>query len=344
MASLLVAKPGMQTTVQDCGRWGWQSRGVSVAGPMDPWSHRVANALVGNSPDAATLEATLVGPVVEIDVERVMAVVGAHFELTIDGQPLRLDAPVVAPAGSCLRFGRRLRGTRAYLAVAGGIAVPPTLGSRSTHLASAMGGLDGRALKAGDRLLLGNFSRERSASLANNSARSAEESAHPAGAWGQPSGGPLDRLTVGPTGGQMATVRVLPGPHQGRFAAAALDVLQSAPYVIGHNSDRMGFRLEGPVLLHARGTGSTGEFISDATPLGSIQVPASGQPLLLMADRQTTGGYPTIATVITADVPLAGQLGPGDSLSFVVCSPGEAMAALVAQERALMVFESEAAP
>ena len=337
MASLLVVKPGMQTTVQDRGRWGWQSRGVPVAGPMDPWSHRVANALVGNSPDAATLEATLVGPVVGIDAERVMAVVGAQFELTIDGQPVPQDAPVVASAGSCLRFGRRLRGTRAYLAVAGGIAVPPTLGSRSTHLASAMGGLDGRALKAGDRLPLGNPS-----SL--GSARSVERSTPSARRWGPPSGGPFSGLTVGPTGGQTATVRVLPGPHQGRFAAGALDVLQSASYVIGHNSDRMGFRLEGPALLHARSTGSSAEFISDATPLGSIQVPGSGQPLLLMADRQTTGGYPTIAIVITADIDLAGQLGPGDSLSFVACSLGEAMAALVAQERALMAIESEAAP
>ncbi|OFV90103.1 MAG: hypothetical protein A3G76_16610 [Acidobacteria bacterium RIFCSPLOWO2_12_FULL_65_11] len=338
MASFHVVKQGMQTTIQDRGRWGWQARGVPVAGPMDPWSHRVANTLVGNGPDAATLEATLVGPEVEIDAERVMAVVGARFELTLDGQSVPMDAPFVAPAGSRLRFGRRLRGTRAYVAVAGGIAVPPTLGSRSTHLASAMGGLDGRALRTGDRIPLGDPVGK------SADARSAEKRAGVTSTWSPPPGGPLDSLKARPTGGEMATVRVLVGPHHERFAAGALDVLQSAPYAIGHSSDRMGFRLEGPRLLHPRGTDSLAAFISDATPLGSIQVPAAGQPLLLMADRQTTGGYPTIAIVITADVGLAGQLGPGDSISFVVSSLDEAMAALVAQKRALMAIESQAAP
>src|SRR5207249_2899251 len=121
-----------------------------------------------------------------------------------------------------------------------------------------------------------------------------------------------------------AIIRVLAGPHHERFAQSALEALQSAPYVIGHNSDRMGFRLEGPTLAPARGATIGSDFISDATPLGSIQVPASGQPILLMADRQTTGGYPKIATVISADVPLAGQLGPGDAITFAVCTPREA--------------------
>jgi antagonist of KipI len=137
-----------------------------------------------------------------------------------------------------------------------------------------------------------------------------------------------------------ATVRVLAGPHDARFAGAALDALQSAPYVVGHNSNRMGFRLEGAALEPARVAGGPSGFISDATPLGSIQVPASGQPILLMADCQTTGGYPTIATVITADIGVAGQLGPGDSISFVVCSHRDAMAALVDQEGVLMALEA----
>jgi len=132
----------------------------------------------------------------------------------------------------------------------------------------------------------------------------------------------------------------LAGPHHERFAQSALEALQSAPYVIGHNSDRMGFRLEGPTLAPARGATIGSDFISDATPLGSIQVPASGQPILLMADRQTTGGYPTIATIITADIGLAGQLGPGDSMSFVMCSRQEAIDALVDQERVLMAIEA----
>jgi len=133
-----------------------------------------------------------------------------------------------------------------------------------------------------------------------------------------------------------ARVRVLPGPQLDRFAPDALDILQSAPYVVDANSNRMGFRLQGPALPHA----GDAEMLSDATPLGAVQVPAMGQPILLMADRQTTGGYPSIATIITADIGLAGQLAPGDSISFVVCSLRDAMAALIAQEQTLMVLES----
>ena len=129
---------------------------------------------------------------------------------------------------------------------------------------------------------------------------------------------------------------MLPGPQADAFTADAFEALQSAAYTVGQQSDRMGFRLEGPRLAHARGA----DIISDATPLGVLQVPASGQPILLMADRQTTGGYPKIGTVISADLPVAGQLGPGDTIVFSVCTPREAMAALIAQERALMAVES----
>jgi allophanate hydrolase subunit 2 len=132
-----------------------------------------------------------------------------------------------------------------------------------------------------------------------------------------------------------ARVRVLPGPQADYFVDGALRALQAAPYAVGQQSDRMGFRLEGTPLKHSRGP----DIISDATPMGALQVPASGLPILLMADRQTTGGYAKIATVITADLDLAGQLGPGDTISFVVCSPGEALAALIARERALMAVE-----
>ena len=133
-----------------------------------------------------------------------------------------------------------------------------------------------------------------------------------------------------------ATVRVLPGPQSDRFAADALDALQSAPYILDARSNRMGFRLQGPTLRHV----SDAQMLSDATPVGAVQVPAGGQPILLMADRQTTGGYPNIATVISADISLAGQLAPGDSISFVVSTLREAMAALIAREQAVMAFES----
>jgi antagonist of KipI len=311
MSELLVIKPGMLTTIQDLGRWGLQARGVPVAGPMDPWSHRIANALVGNPRDAATLEITLLGPELEFDAERLAAVSGAEFEVTIDDRPAPWNAAFVAPSGSRLRFRSRKRGVRAYLALAGGLATPPVLGSRATHLVCGMGGFGGRPLKAGDRVPLGHAESGRRAA---------------------PS---LDQPVV-PLPDGHATVRVLPGPQVDYFADDAMQILQSAPYTIANNSDRMGFRLSGPILPHSRGA----DIISDATPLGTLQVPASGQPILLMADRQTTGGYPKIATVISADMAVAGQLAPGDSITFVASSDREAIAALIAQERIVMNVEA----
>jgi antagonist of KipI len=301
----------MLTTIQDLGRWGLQSRGVPVAGPMDPVSHRVANALVGNDAAAATLEITLLGPDLDFEDERVVAAAGADFEMTLDGRAVPMRAPFVVSSGSRLHVGARRLGARMYLGIAGGVAVPPALGSRSTHLISAMGGIGGRPLKAGDAVPLGDASTAR---------RTHAALAEP----------------IVPVPDGHARIRVLPGPQVEYFDGEALNVLQSAPYRIAQNSDRMGFRLDGPALTHARGA----DIISDATPLGVLQVPASGQPILLMADRQTTGGYPKIATVISADISVAGQLGPGDTIEFAVCAPREAMAALIAQERALMALES----
>lgn len=304
-----VIKPGMLTTVQDAGRWGYQARGVPVAGPMDPVSHRLANALVGNGRGAALLEITLIGPELEFEDERLVAITGAQFELWLDGRQAPSQAPFTVCAGSRLRFGSRQLGARAYLAVSGGIAVPETLGSRSTHLVSAMGGVGGRALVGGDRLPLGDPSSD------------------------GPALAPHD--AIAPLPDRHATLRVLPGPQVDYFTPDALDVLQSAPYVVAGNSDRMGFRLQGPRLTHARGA----DIISDATPLGVLQIPASGQPILLMADRQTTGGYPKIATVIAADMAVAGQLAPDDTITFAVCTRADAMKALIAQERVLMAVE-----
>jgi antagonist of KipI len=277
---------------------------------MDPRSHRVANALVGNDPDAASLEVTLVGPECEFEDERVVAVAGAEFALTLDGRSVVPNEPFLATPGARLRFGSRRRGARAYLAIAGGIAVPPFLGSRATHLVSRLGGLDGRALAAGDRLPLG-------------VTQGAPRRTAPRG------------LPSMPAPGETVRLRLLPGPQLDRFVGTTLETLQSAPYTVGTASDRMGFRLEGPVLRHAGGA----DIISDATPHGALQVPASGQPVLLMADRQTTGGYAKVAILISADLGVAGQLAPGDRIIFDPCTPAEAIAALMAQERVLMALE-----
>jgi antagonist of KipI len=305
-----VNKAGLLTTVQDRGRWGYQAMGVPVAGPMDGYSHRLANLLVGNHEDAATLEITLTGPELEFVDDRDVAIVGADFE-TASNTVRRVRA------GERLAFGRRIRGARAYVAISGGIDTPKILGSRATHLPSAMGGVDGRAVKAGDELPLGRGPAEAGHYVPVRSVR----------------------LQVDRQADHTPTIiRVLSGPQLDRFAAGALDALQSAPYRIGTDSNRMGYRLTGPRLEHANGA----DIISDATPIGSLQVPASSQPILLMADRQTTGGYAKIATVISADIGLAGQLAPGDEIRFAVCSEADALAALVAQEQALLAIAGRA--
>lgn len=304
MAALTVVRPGMLTTVQDLGRWGYQENGVPVAGPMDAYSHRLANQLVGNAPDSAALEVTLVGPELESDAEVICVAAGAAFTLTIDGRPTQMHVPFALERGARLRFGARGRGARATLAVRGGIGVAATFDSRATSIISQIGPFGGRALIAGDVLPVGDAAWQARVVL-------------PAPALPLPSGG--------------ARLRVIPGPHDGMFTSAALDMFFTARYRVTAQSNRMGYRLDGPPLART----VSDEILSEATPLGSIQVPSSGQPILLMADRQTTGGYPKIATVITADMPLAGQLAPGDWMEFAPCTRDAALDALRQQEARL---------
>jgi antagonist of KipI len=241
-----------------------------------------------------------------------VAVTGATFDLALDGQPVPCDTALAVRPGSVLRFGARRRGGRAYLAVAGGIDTPPVLGSRATHVPTATGGLDGRALRRGDRVPLG----------------SASAAARP----------PRFRPEVVEHNDLVPVVRVLPGPDLECFARDVLDVLVAAPYHVSVQSDRMGFRLGGAALPVLPGQA---DIISDAVPVGTMQVPASGQPLVLMADRQTAGGYARLATVISADIGLLGQACPGDRIRFAICSRSEAMAAVIARERSLLAIERE---
>ncbi len=306
-----VHRPGLLTTVQDLGRWGHQDAGVPVAGPMDTFSHRLANLLVGNAAAAATLEITLLGPDLEFDVPTVIAVCGADFDVTCNGQAVGMNAATAVPAGGRVLFRRRAAGARAYLAVAGGIQTPPVLGSRATHLVCAMGGLDGRALVAGDALPI---------------------AAAPAPAGLRRGTG----LTL-PSDGR-ARLRIVPGPQADWFPADAAATLTAVSFRVSPRSNRMGYRLEGPPLAILR----TDEPISEPVAFGAIQVPAAGEPILLMADRQTAGGYPKIACVISADLPLAGQLAPGDVIEFSFCSRQDAAAALIARERPLLRLVEQA--
>jgi biotin-dependent carboxylase-like uncharacterized protein len=282
--SLTVVKPGMLTTVQDLGRRGFQGLGVPVSGPMDSYSHRLANQILGNDPAAAAIEITLLGPELVADGDLTCAATGADISLTVNGKPARIA------------------GTRMTVAVAGGFELPRTLGSRATHLASRMGPFGGRALRAGDLLPVGD-------------ARGGRAIA----------GHPLDI----PAGG--AHLRVLPAVHRERFTDDAWGLLVHARFIVSPQSNRMGYRLDGPLLGHVRGA----DILSEAMPNGAIQVPASGQPILLLADRATTGGYATIANVISADLPIAGQLAPGDWVQFDALNREDAIAALRRREASL---------
>lgn len=298
--SVTVVRPGLFTTVQDGGRWGHQAYGVPVSGALDNVSHRLANAVLGNAPDAATIEVTLSGPELRFDHDANVAVAGADLRAAVDGARLQLGAAAECRAGGVLRFGERRSGARAYVAFDGGIGVTPVLGSRATHVRAGMGGYRGRALEAGDRLALGPPGRRQARAVRSPG--------------------------ISSTGG--ARLRVLLGPQQDFFPESALDLLEGSRFVVTPNSDRMGYRLSGARLPRIEGM----EMISDAAFAGGIQVPASGEPILLMADRQTTGGYPQIAVVVTADLAKAGQLAPGDWVEFARCSRAEAIDALAAQE------------
>jgi len=221
-----------------------------------------------------------------------------------------MGAPVACRAGSVLRFGERATGARAYLAFDGGIDTPLVLGSRATHVGAALGGLDGRALRAGDRLPLG----------VSGGVRPLRTIAHVKGSDPKVAGG--------------ARLRVMPGPQDDFFPEAAFALLERSRFIVTPQSNRMGYRLSGTAVPRIPNR----EMISDAAFVGGIQVPASGEPILLMSDRQTTGGYPHVATVITADLPLAGQLAPGDWVEFERCTRAEAIAALRDQEAMLGEF------
>ncbi len=304
MGALHVVKPGLLTTVQDLGRWGYQAEGVPIAGPMDALSHRLANAMAGNPPDAATLELTLLGPELIVQADTAIVVCGAHFDLRVDDLAVEHGVVHCVRAGARLRMGRCTGGTRGYLAVAGGgILTPAVLGSRATHLPSRMGGVDGRALVAGDVIPI----------AARASCRAAGASAP----------GAVDRPV---------TLRVLDGPQAEWFTDEAWYQLTNARYRLSPQSNRMGYRLEGPMLpRHVHD-----DVISSPVDMGTIQVPAAGEPILLMADRQTSGGYARIGQVISADLDLAGQLGPADEVCFARCTMREAARALIARERVLL--------
>ncbi len=301
MEALEVVRPGLLATVQDLGRFGYQKFGVPTSGAVDQAAFRAANLLVDNEEGAAALEATGEGPVLRACADLAVAIVGADMEPLVDGRPVESDAAIDIRIGQLLELRRARRGLRAYLAVAGGIDVPPMLGSRSTCLPAAFGGYHGRPLRRGDLLAVGSAGTRRLA-VAGRSL--------PPGWWSGV--------------GDVLTLRVILGPQDDQFTGEGIRALLTGTYRVMPEMDRMGVRLQGPPIAHRAGA----DIISDSTPLGAVQVPADGQPIILLADRQTTGGYTKIAVVIREDTYRLAQATPGQAIRFRRISMPEARVAL----------------
>ncbi len=298
MSCLAVLACGPSTSVQDAGRFGLQRFGVSPAGAMDPVALAAANVLVGNAASTAGIEFCMLGGAFAVEGGPAhVAVVGAS--LTVNDVSMPPLASVLVGQGDRLTVGVVRGGVYAYLAVDGGFLLPSEMGSLSVHRRSGIGG---RPLAAGDRL--------DTVALA-----------------GQPVLKALPEVPVAETG----PIRIIPGPQDDHFTREAMETFLSEPYAVSPRVDRMGTRLAGPPLAHAKGF----NIVSDGIVTGHVQVPGDGQPIVLMRDRQTTGGYPKIAALITADLPRFAQLPPASVVRFRAVSREEAVAALADQRRAV---------
>jgi len=315
---LEVVLPGLLTTVQDGGRRGYSDLGVPGAGACDPAALAVANGLLGNAAEAAALEMTIAGPTLRVLATCVVALAGSDFVARVeeDGRWLRPVGAYLLRGGTTLVCGSATGGARGYLALAGGIAVPLVLGSAATYLAGGFGGLEGRLLRAGDRLL----------PLHPGDLQAAGRR------WPDP---PISIPAADPP-----TVRVVPGPHLTAFVPSILATLTAALWTVGPQSDRMGLRLQGPPLV--RSAAGQAELLSQGMVWGALQVPADGQPIALLADHQTVGGYPVPAVAIRADWPILGQLAPGAVLRFALTDVPTAQAAYRAQQAAYRAARAQA--
>ena len=325
--SLSIIRPGLLTTVQDLGRHGYQKDGILVSGAMDATALRVANLLVGNDEYAAGLEITLLGPKIRFEADHVIAMTGAHLSPTLNGQPVGMNRPVWVAAGTELAFGAPVAGSRAYLAVSGGFALAPVLGSQSTYLRAGLGGYQGRALQAGDQL-----PGPGPTAAGQKLAKELSET-EPRAAWAQANWTPGPQLCPRPR--PKPIIRAIQGPEYEQFAPMSQRDFWQQPFTVTTEADRMGFRLQGPLLERQ----SSGELLSSAVTFGTVQVPAGGQAIVLMADHQTTGGYPRVAQVISADFSALAQVVPGQTIRFQEVSLAEAQALYLAQERRLRALK-----
>ncbi len=304
---MTVLRGGMLTTVQDGGRLGYQSQGFSVGGALDKRALRIGNLLLGNPRDTAGLEVTLLGPEIRFEGFGTIALTGGCFDARLAGEPVIPYRALQVAKDDILRIDGARSGTRCYVTFAGGLRVPEVMGSRSTSLKCGIGGYRGRALQPGDVLETG-----RAGWLPRVDHRSVPVPAYDPEA-------------------DAAVIRVIPGPQDFLFTKEGIETFYGQEYRIGEKSDRMGYRMEGPAI----GMKGSADILSDGTAEGAIQVSSSGQPIVLLADRQTTGGYGKIATVISVDLPRLVQRSAGRKVRFQAVSMEEAQA-LIREEAAEM--------
>ena len=309
--SITVLNPGLLTTVQDQGRIGYQQFGVSVSGVMDPRSASLANILVGNDEKEAVLECTMMGPHLQFNQANCIAITGGDLMPTLDGKPIPNYTAVKVEAGQVLKFTMPKTGCRAFIAFAGGLDIPEVMGSRSTYMKAKIGGLNGRKLEKGDVIGF----RAPKAELKNMNFRSMASEFVPRKEY---------------------TVRVVLGPQDDYFTEEGIKTFLSEPYTVTAEFDRMGCRLEGAVIKHKDG----GDIISDGIAFGAIQVPSSGNPIIMLGDRQTTGGYTKIGNVISVDFRILAQLKQGDKVRFEQVSVKFAQDALLTQRSALKTIRN----
>jgi biotin-dependent carboxylase-like uncharacterized protein len=301
MLTFEVVRPGVFTTVQDLGRFGYQKQGVPVAGAMDSAALRLGNILLGNDENAAGLEITIIGPTLKvISGEGCCSITGAEASVVKNGIPLPCWTVHKISLGDELSFTpiAHNQGARAYLCVSGGFDVPLSMGSRSTYTRGGFGGYKGRSLKAGDVL----------------------KTLEPTALWEECEGFSCPPK-LRPQRDMGAPLRVIPGPQDDAFTEEGLETFYSSEYVISNSADRMGYRLEGPLITHKEGA----DIISDGICFGSVQVPGQGQPIVMLADRQTTGGYTKIGVICTIDLGNLAQRLPGQKVRFVKTTPVEAV-------------------
>lgn len=314
--SIQVVQPGLMTTIQDLGRFGSQKYGVVVSGSMDAYALRIANILVGNEEHEGAMEMTLLGATLQFTTDTLIALTGGDFQATIDGKPAPMWRPLLIPKDAILKCTSAKKGCRGYISFAGGLDIPVMMNSKSTYTRAQLGGFKGRALQKKDRLSCGNMNAQNKAIL---QLVKQENNYVPWSVTG--------RARVQFT--QTPIIRVLPGTEFERFDKSSQQQFVQQTYTLTTEADRMGYRLTGVPLTLSEPF----NLLSEGVTYGTIQVPPSGQPIILMADRQTTGGYPKIGQVISADLPKLAQLQPNAKIQFKQVTVAEAEQAFFEKEQ-----------